>query len=100
MKILRKVAEFTNSVEDKLVIYKTFIRNILEQSCEVWHSSLSLRNIKKLDRVQKCAVNLILQGNLHYNEKLKILKLPRLWNRREMLVKRFAIKNKDNKKHV
>ena len=41
MELLRKVAEFTKSIDDKREIYILYIRSILEQSCVVWHSSLT-----------------------------------------------------------
>ena len=53
MELLRKVAEFTNSIEDKRDIYMLYIRSILEQSCVVWHSSLTEENVLDLERVQK-----------------------------------------------
>ena len=62
MELLRKVAEFTTSIEDKKEIYILYIRSILEQSCVVWHSSLTKENSDDLERVQKCAARIIM-GN-------------------------------------
>ena len=42
MQLLQKVATFTSSKEDKKCIYISYIRSILEQSCVVWHSSLTI----------------------------------------------------------
>ena len=53
MELLRKVAKFTTSKEDKKDIYILYIRSILEQSCVVWHSSLIKENHEDLERVQK-----------------------------------------------
>ena len=58
MELLRKVAEFTKSMEDKKEIYILHIRSILEQSCVVWHSSLTEENVLDLERVQKAAIRL------------------------------------------
>ena len=44
LELLRKVASFTNSIEDKKSIYILYIRSILEQSSVVWHSSLTEEN--------------------------------------------------------
>ena len=60
MELLRKVAEFTNSIEDKREIYIKYIRSILEQSCVVWHSSLTEENVFDLERFQKAAIKIIL----------------------------------------
>ena len=62
MQLLHKMAEFNASVEDMKTIYITFIRSILEQSCSVWHSSLSKENSQSIERVQRCAVKLILKN--------------------------------------
>ena len=70
MELLRKVAEFTKSVEDKKEIYVLYIRSILEQSSVVWHSSSTKENAEDLERVQKCAVKLIL------GEKYEIIMMP------------------------
>ena len=41
MELLNKVFEFTKSIEDKREIYILYIIGIRQQSCVVWHSSLS-----------------------------------------------------------
>lgn len=60
MELLRKVAEFTKSIDDKREIYILYIRSILELSSVVWHSSLTEENALDLERVQKAAIRLIL----------------------------------------
>ena len=44
MELLRRIKNFTKSTNDKLQIYKTFIRNQVEQSCVVWGSNISKKN--------------------------------------------------------
>ena len=69
----------------------TYIRSIVEQSAVVWHSSLSRKNRKDLERVQKVAVRIIMgKGYKNYNESLQDLKLNTLEKRREILCLRFA----------
>ena len=71
MELLRQIKCFTKSTADKLHIYKTYIRNNLEQSCVVWGSSISKQNDKDIERVQKIAVNLILnKKNIHTKKHL------------------------------
>ena len=41
MKLLRKVAGYGTPEEDLKDIYVLFVRNLLEQSAVVWHSSLT-----------------------------------------------------------
>ena len=60
MELLRRIKNFTKSTNDKLQIYKTFIRNQVEQFCVVWGSNISKKNERDIERGQKIAVNLIL----------------------------------------
>ena len=41
MELLRQISKFTKSVKDKMQIYKTYIRSVVEQSSVVWSSSLT-----------------------------------------------------------
>ena len=62
MQLLRKCANFTNDIEKFTNIYKLFIGSILEQSCVLWHSSLTLEDSNDLERIKKkSAVKKILQ---------------------------------------
>ena len=93
MELLRKVAEFTKSIDDKREIYILYIRSILEQSCVVWHSSLTEENALDLERVQKAAIRLILGERYEtYEDGLLRANLESLKERREKLCKTFAIK--------
>ena len=48
-----------------------YIRSILEQSSVVWHNSLTQDNADDLERVQKCAVRIILGNDfVNYEEAL------------------------------
>ena len=68
-----------------------YIRSILEQACVVWHSSLTQENCDDLERVQKCALRIILGSKYtNYDEALKNTNLQSLKDRREDLCKRFA----------
>ena len=49
MELLGKVAEFTESIEDKREIYILYIRGTLEQSCVVRHNSLAEENSLDLE---------------------------------------------------
>jgi hypothetical protein len=69
-----------------------YIRSILEQSCVVWNSSITKRNKRELERVQKVAVKLIMGENKLYSESLKELKITTLKERRDYLSVKFARK--------
>ena len=70
-----------------------------EQSAVVWHSSLTGKNRKDLERIQKAAVKVILGKNYTtYKEALKELSLDSLDNRRKKLCLTFAKKSLKNEK--
>ena len=72
MELLRRVAEYSSSIEDLKIIYTMYIRSILEQACVVWHSSLTQENSEDLERVQKCALRIIMGSKyISYDEALK-----------------------------
>ena len=97
MCLLRKVASFKPPRRDLRIIYIQYVRSILEQSCVVWHSSLTAENRHDIERVQKNAMRIIL-GNeyTHYERALDILNLKSLEERRKHLSLKFAIKGKSN----
>ena len=93
MQLLIKAAKFTKSKSDLKSIYLTYVRSILEQSAVVWHSSLSGKNRRDLERVQKAAVRIILGENYtSYRNGLKLLNLKTLNERRKELCLKFAKK--------
>ena len=93
LQLLRKVAEFTTSLEDKRTIYVLYIRSILEQSSVVWHSSLTQENSDDLERVQKAATRIILGNEFkNYEDALTKVNLDSLQERRKELCRKFAIK--------
>ena len=61
MRMLHKLVTFNVPIEDLKTIYILYIRSHLEQSCQVWHSSLTLENLTDIERVQKNALKIILQ---------------------------------------
>ena len=59
----------------------------------VWHSSLTSKNRRDLERVQKAAVRVILKEKyISYKNGLKKLNIQTLEKRRELLCLRFAKK--------
>ena len=99
MQLLHKVASFTSSKEEKKTIYISYLRSILEQSCVVWHNSLTIDNSNDLERVEKSAVKIIL-GNKYsnYEQALDELNLDSLKTRRNKLCRKFALKCLNNDK--
>ena len=74
------------------------MRSVVEQSCVVWHSSLTVKNSTDIERIQRVAIKIITKGIYSYSEGLTELNLPTLKERRELLCARFAKKCLMNKK--
>ena len=99
MQILRKIAEFRPKYSDMITIYTSYIRSILEQSCQVWHSSLTQENAEDLERVQRSALRIILDEKfISYEHSLEVLNLETLAERRKKLCLNFAQKCLKNEK--
>ena len=98
MQLLRKVASFTSNELDLLVIYKLFVRGALEQTCTVWHSSLTKEQEEDLERVQKSALRII-KGTKYesYEKACESLNIEDLITRRTKLCLQFAQKCLTNK---
>ena len=97
MLLLSKASKFTSQISDLTTIYKIFIRSILENSCVVWHSSLSEQDSEDIERVQKAACKIILKQYYEdYEKALKLLRLEKLIDRRENLCLNFAKKSLRN----
>ena len=91
MKILSKLSEFRPKIEDMRIIYMTYIRSVLEQSCQVWHSSITEENSDDLERIQKNAMKIIFGDKYtNYENALNQLNIQDLKTRREDLCKKFA----------
>ena len=74
-------------------IYMTYIRSLCEQSCTVWHSSLTVQNEEDIERVQKVALKIILKEKYKtYENALNKLDLNTLKDRREDLCLNFTRK--------
>ena len=99
MEMLRRLSNFSPTIEDMKHIYILYIRSVLEQSCVVWHSALTEDNSDELERVQKSALKLML-GNRYenYENALELVNLEKLKDRRERLCLIFAKKCLQNEK--
>ena len=91
MIMLRKLSEFCIPTEDMLNIYILYIRSAAEQSCVVWHSSLTEEEHTDLERIQKVALRIILQDLYEsYENALRVTNLKTLRSRQKTLCLRFA----------
>ena len=91
MQMLHKLKSFNVANKDLVTIYILYIRSIIEQSCQVWHYSLTEEESNSLERVQKVACSIILsQEYTSYSNALRTLNLDTLSKRREKLCLKFA----------
>ena len=97
MSILHKLVKFSLPIEDLVNIYILYIRSVLEQSAVVWNSSITKGEQLDIERVQKCALRVILKEDYtSYEDSLEICNLDTLKARRNKLSLSFAIKCTNN----
>ena len=93
MIMLRKLKEFRVKQKDMLLVYKLYIRSVIEQSSVVWSSSLTQEEELALERTQKVALRLIYQSDYEsYENALLLADIPTVTERFRMLAVRFATK--------
>ena len=91
MHLLRGVLSFGATNEEMVHLWITFCRSVLEQSCVVWHGSLTQENVDDLERTQKTFCKLVLkQKYKDYENSLLYLNLDSLKERRIILCLKFA----------
>ena len=103
MLLLRKLATFSATSEELKNIYITFVRSVMENTCSVWHHSLSEENEHDMERVQKTALKIILGMQYKsYENALYLLQMKTLKERRNELTEKFAEKclNVKQMKHL
>ena len=93
MVILHKLGKFCLPISDLVNIYVLYIRSVVEQSAVVWNSSITKGEQLDIERVQKCALRIILKDKyLSYQNSLELCGLESLKTRRNKLSLSFALK--------
>ena len=88
-----------NQLELKF-IYCKHVRSVVEYGAVVWHSGLTSENTTNIERVQKCALDIILGKDYqNYENALSTLQLEKLCIRREALCVQFAEKALKSEKY-
>ena len=91
--ILRRLKTMGASNGNLVDVYTKHIRPALEFSIPVWQPSLSSKCSALIEKVQKCACKIILQGEYNsYRKALKTLNLHTLAQRRNQICTKFALK--------
>ena len=91
--VLRRLKNLGATSSTLLKVYTMQIRSILEFGVPAWQGSLTLGQKTDLERVQKCAVHIMLGKNYSsYETALESLNLENLEDRRVRLCLKFALK--------
>ena len=91
MQLLRGVQSFGASHSEMVHLWTVFCRSVLEQSCAVWHSSLTQENTDDLERTQKSFCKIVLREQYtSYEAALIKLNMDSLQERRAKLQLQFA----------
>ena len=87
---MKQLGTKTDEIKD---VYIKQVRSLLEYAVSVWHSSLTGEDRIRIEKVQKCALHIILGQNYNsYSSARKQLGLETLFERRRKLCLKFAKK--------
>ena len=93
LSMLTKLKYAGTSIEDLIEIYILFIRSVTEYCSVAFHSSLTLEESNKLERVQKTCLKIILgEMYIDYDSALQMCGLETLHTRRETRCLNFSLK--------
>ena len=91
--MIRRLKPLGATVDELIEVYQTQIRCLLEFAVAAWNSGLTKAQINQLERVQKCALAIILQDDyVDYGHALSSVNLKSLQDRRHALCLKFAKK--------
>ena len=91
--MIRRLKPLGATIHELIEVYQTQIRCLLEFAVAAWNSGLSKAQINQLERVQKCAMAIILQEEYRsYSNALSSVQLESLQERRHVLCLKFARK--------
>ena len=98
--MLTKLKYVGVSTEDLLDIYILFIRSVTEYCAVVFHSSLTIQQTEKIERIQKTSLKVIL-GDMYvsYSAALEMCGLESLSTRRQQRCLDFSLKSINHPKN-
>ena len=99
--MLRRLKNLGADTGQLIDVYIRQIRSVLELAVPVWHSSLTVADRLQIERVQKSALQVILDVNYEsYSHACNTYNILTLDERRKQLCKRFSTKAVRNPKHT
>ena len=98
--LLRRLKCLGASVSELVDVYQKQVRSVLELAVPVWQPALTGKEKTQIERVQKCALHIILGANYHsYTDALNQIGCESLEDRRVKLCEKFARKSSKHKKY-
>jgi len=89
--MLRTLKKFGFTQDELTIVYKSYLRPVLEYAAVVWHPSITSKQSNDIERIQKRACKTILGFNYtSYNDAVTSCNLNYLDSRREELSLKFA----------
>ena len=98
--ILRRLKILDFSKEELWDVFTKQIRPVLEYAVPVWHPGITQKESNQIERVQKCALHVILGDDYHsYGNALEVLDCETLEARREQICEKFVRKSVKHSKY-
>ena len=96
--MLRRLKGLGASKLELLDVYKKQVRSVLELAVPVWQPALTIQEKNQIERVQKCALYIILGEKYeNYEQALDQMECNNLEKRRIKFCENFATKQNKNK---
>ena len=100
MKSLRRLRGLGATEVEMLDVYMKQVRSVLELAVPVWQPALTQQEARQIERVQRCALYIILGDQyLSYENALETLECQNLDERRKKLCENFAKKSLKNPRY-
>ena len=99
MFMFRKLKQAALNDDELLVVYRGYVRPVIEYAAPLWHSSITQSQDSQIEKIQKRVCKYILgRRYTTYEDALTTLKLQSLHDRRLKLCSEFAMKASTSEK--
>ena len=97
--LIKRLASLGCKREQLVTVYVRQIRSLCEFAVTYWGPMITINESRRLERIQRTALHVILNENyVDYKGALEVCNIESLSERRESLLKNFAVKLKSNDK--
>ena len=99
--VIRRLKGLGAGPSELVDMYSKQVRSVLELAVPAWHGAITQADSNDIERVQKCALHIILGDSYEgYRNALELSNLESLESRRDKLCLKFAKKAVKNDKHT